>query len=352
MTANPILFTLTGLSYLALLVINLYKPKGTGDQLVGWGLIVFGVLAAYVVCSLMLTIQVAYKGGFGWIAETKVKRNIIVGLMWLCLMAGVVHVSLINVDWKAAGTANGFGLVMVHYGAIWLPLLMLVPYAIMVNPDWQSGAYAAIYKLMLLMGCIIGLTFHFTPRQQLGKWFKDQKAIKEMHYEKAMKDIASSIEPRWLLYDMLNHDDVRIQKAAIDKLVSLKNLEPQLVELLNNYESSADYLYVYAFLEKYEVKEPALFVEPLNKTISRVAEELKYRPQSFGSEEDFLKLLNVEGLCRVLDEQFSANKAEFLTNMLKVKAELETTPKPEYVAICNQYKVAVNNWLNKNGGQR
>ncbi len=35
--------------------------------------------------------------------------------------------------------------------------------------------------------------------------------------------------------------------------------------------------------------------------------------------------------------------------MLKVKAGLETTPKPEYVAICNQYKVAVNNWLNKNG---
>lgn len=347
MPTNPILFLLSGLSYLALVVINLYKPKGTGDQLVGWGFIVMGILAAYLLCSLMLTIQVAYKGGFDWLATTRAKRNIVIGLGWLCLMAGIVNMTMINVDWKAAGTANGLGLVLVHYGAIWLPLLMLVPYVVMVNADWQNGANTYIYKLMLLVGCIIGLFFQFTPREQLGSLLRDEKAIQDIQYQKTMKDIEVSTEPRWLLYDMVNNDDVRVQKAAIDKLNSFENLEPQLVELLNNYESSADYLYVYAFLERYKVKDTALFVEPLNRTIGRVAEELKYRPQSFGSEEDFLKLLNVDGLCRVLDEQFETNREAFRTNMLKVKAELETTPKPEYVDICNQYKVAVNDWLNK-----
>lgn len=79
-----------------------------------------------------------------------------------------------------------------------------------------------------------------------------------------------------------------------------------------------------------------------------MAEELKYRLQSFGSEGGFLELLNVDGLCRVLDTRFKKYNADFRPNMLTMYAALEPEPKPDFLAIRNQYKEAVKGWLDSN----
>ena len=90
----------------------------------------------------------------------------------------------------------------------------------------------------------------------------------------------------------------------------------------------------------------------MNKTISRVSEELKYRLQSFGSENDFLELLNVDGLCIILDTHFKEYKDDFVSNMLKIQTELEKEPKPDFMEIRNQYRVAVKNWLDSHSSQK
>jgi hypothetical protein len=342
---SKLLLGITIITYVALIGVNLYKPKGTGDQLVGWGFVLFGVLAAYVVSSLMLTINIALKGEFNWISEFNIFRNSIIFIGWTCLMAGVVYCTMINADWHSTATSNWLGLVMIHYGAIWIPLLMLVPYVILLNPDLHNTLSPNLFKLPLLVGCLIGLAFHFLSNSQLGNFFKDKEAVNTLQFENAMKQIGFEESVVDLLYYLHKGTDVRLTQAALTKLKSKENLESELLKILNQCDNNYDYLRVFAYLENNKVEQPELFIAPLNKTIYKVSEELKYRLQSFGSENDFLKLLNVDGLCRILEMQFKTCKADFIPNMLKVQAELEKEPKPDFIEFRNKYKAAVKNWL-------
>lgn len=342
---GKLILGLTSITYIALIAVNLYKPKGTGDQLVGWGFVLFAVLAAYVVCSLMLTINIAINGNFDWISESKTLRNSIIAIGFLCLMAGVVYCTMINADWKDASTANLFGLIMVHYGAIWMPLLMLGPYIIFISPDWYNSVSPNMYKIPLLVGCLIGLAFHFLSNTQLGTLFQDKKAIETLEYENAKQQIEFENSIVGLLYYTYKGTDARLTQAALTKLQTKENLESELLNILNKSDENNDYFRVLGYLENNKIEHPELFIQPLNKAIFQVSEQLKYRLQSFGSENNFLKLLNVNGLCRILDMQFYAYKNEFRPNMIKIQTELEKEPKPDFIEIRNSYKTAVKNWL-------
>lgn len=342
---NNLLFVLTGISYIGLLIINLYKPKGTGDQLVGWSLIIFVVLTAYIVSSLMLTINIAYKGGFDWIAETKVKRNIIICIGWLCLMAGIYYTTSINVDVKVAGTNNMLGLIVVEYGAIWMPLLMLIPYAVMSNTEWHNTDSPNIYKNLLLTGCLIGLAFHFLPRELLGKLLKDEKAIQKLHYENILKEMQETTNVNRLL-SYIDDKDVQLKEAALTSLKRIENIDSVFIEILNHCESNYDYMAVYAYMVHNEVKNPQLFIKPLNFTLERVATELELLQFDLEENQKYkVTLLHVDGICQVLDTRFKAYKNEFRRNMLRIQEELNKEPKPGFIALRNKYKTAVDKWL-------
>ena len=340
---SKLILGLTSITYIALIAVNLYKPKGTGDQLVGWGFILFGVLAAYVVCSLMLTINIALNGKFDWISESNTLRNIIIGIGWLCLMAGVVYITMINADIKDDGTLNWLGMIIVQYGAIWVPLLMLVPYSILLNPEWSTTVSPNMYKIPLLMACLIGLAFKFFSYSQLGNLLSDEKAIINIKYEEEIKQIGFEDSTEGLLVYMFKGTDARLTQAALTKLKTKKNFESELLNILN--DDQKDYRRVIAYLENNKVEHPELFITPLNKTIVIITEQLKYKLHSFGSENDFLELLNVDGLCHVLDTQFKAYKEDFRPNMLLMQTELEKEPKPDFIEIRNKYKSSVENWL-------
>jgi hypothetical protein len=338
-------FTLTTLIYLAIVGVNLYKPSGSGERLVGWGFIIFGILIAYVLCSLLLTVNLAYSGKFNWISTSKGTRNLAIGAGYLCLTAGVVIVTMINVDGGNPNTLNWLGQVLLRFGAIWLPLLMLVPFAILLKTEGQVAIVPAFCKIALLLGCLIGLFFFVFPRQQMGKIFRNQKAIIEQEYHETMSRIGSEWTPTMTLLQFLDSDDARIRAAALERLKSKKDLDKDLVFLLNNCESNKANFWVINFLEEHKVEQPEMFVEPLNLIIQVAATEIKYRLQSFGDENGFLELLNVDGLCRVLNGQFKAFKADFRPSMIKLRAELEVEPKPDFLKIRNEYLAAVQDWL-------
>ncbi len=349
---SNLIFILSCISYIALVAVNLYKPKGTGDQLVGWGFILFAVMAAYVICSLILTLHIALKGKFDWISESGSIKYVILGLGWLCLMAGAVYSTMINADWQNMGTANWLGIVMVRYGGIWIPLLTLVPFAILLNNEWYQNLSPTVYKIPLLAGCVIGLAFHFLSTSQSGKLFKNQKAVDKLQYDNELKQIGFTDSIVDLLYYMHKGTDPRLTQAALDKLKRKQNLESELVGILDKCDENYDYLRVIAFLENNRAEKPQLFIKPLNKAIFQISEELKYRLQSFSSENPFLELLNVDGLCNILSAQFESNKEDFTPNMLKIKAELDKEPKPEFLKIRNTYRSAVKNYLDKNSSQQ
>lgn len=341
-------FALAVLAYLALTAVNLYKPNATGERLVGWGFIIFGVLAVYVICSLLLTLNLAYSGKLDWISASKATRNVIIGLGFLCLMNGVVFVTMVNTDTNGADTANWLGLLVIRYGAIWMPLLMLAPFAVLLNPEWETSLSPNYYKIPLAVACFIGFAFFALGRKQLGSLFTDKQAIAEKEYRESMERIGFTDDAASLLYYIVDSHDARVREAALTKLKAKPNLETELLDVLSRYEQNGDYRWVIVFLEHNKLEHPEKFVEPLNRIINRISEELKYRLQSFSDENAFLETLDVDGLCRVLDTQFKTRNADFRPNMELMYAALEQEPKPDFLAIRNKYKAAVRNWLDSN----
>lgn len=340
-------YAITALAYFGLVAVNLHRPNATGERLMGWGFIVFGVLVAYVLCSLLLTLNLANNGQLDWISASKATRNVIIGLGFLCLMNGVVFVTMVNADTNGASTANWLGLLVIRYGAIWMPLLMLVPFAILLNTEWPHAFSPNYYKIPLMAACFIGFAFFAVGRRQLGGLFTDKQAVAAQKYQETMRLIEYSDDVADLLYYLFN-DDVRLREAASAKLKAKPDLESDLLKVLDRYESDGDYRWVIIYLEGNKVEHTERFVEPLNRIIDRIALEFQYRLQSFSNENDFLGTLNVDGLCRVLDTQFKTYKADFRPNMMKLYSELEKEPKPDFLAIRNKYKAVVKNWLDSN----
>lgn len=340
-------YAFTALAYIGLVAVNLYKPNATGERLVGWGFIIFAILAAYVLCSLLLTLNLAINGKLDWISASKASRNVIIGLGFLCLMNGIVFVTMVNADANGASTANWLGLLVIRYGAIWMPLLMLAPFAILLNPEWLHAISPNYYKIPLMVACFIGFAFFALGRQQLGGLFTDKKAVAAQKYQETMRLIEYSDDVADLLYYRLDKD-VHVREAALAKLKAKPDLESELLKVLDRYESDGDYRWVIIYLEDNKVEHPERFVEPLNRIVNRIAIEFQYRLQSFSDENGFLETLNVDGMCRVLDTQFKAYKADFRPNMMKLYSELEKEPKPDFLAIRNKYKAVVKNWLDSN----
>lgn len=345
--AGKLLLGLTIISYLALIGINLYKPKGTGDQLMGWGFIIMIVLAAYAICTLLLTINLTVTGKLDWITSSSGMKYLLIILGWLSLTAATLYPTMINADWQNMSNANWLGILFVRFGGIWIALLLLIPCIIMLIPEWQQTISPNLVKYLLLAGILIGLFFHFMSHERLGNLFKDQAVQDTLKYEKEMDLIRQDTSTIGLLYYTIKGTDPRLTQAALEKLKAKGNFESELQTMLNQCDENYDYLRVIAYLEKNMVNQPDSFVAPLNKTIYRVSEEVKYRLQSFGDEKPFLELLNVDGICHLLDNQFRPYREQFKTNMMKMQTELEAEPKPQFAEIRDRYKAAVQLWLDE-----
>lgn len=342
---SKFLLIITSLAYMALLAINMYKPKGTGDQMVGWGYIVMLVLSAYAICSLVLTINVVYNGKFDWISESSLSKYFIVGLCWLLFTVGIAVMTSINVDWGDSRSSNWLGLVMVHYGVIWFPLLMLAPYFILINLEYSDLANPNIVKMPLLIGSIIGAAFLFLSKNQLSNVFIDSESLQTLQYGKDLKDIETSTNAKWLLYYLDEDKDPKLQQAATAKLKSLENLDSSLIDFMKNCESSWDYTYVYVYMEKNKLENPAIFIQPFIYTLNRVASELNYLLQSNTDEKLKLEKLNVARICQILETQFKPYKNEFHPYILKIQEVLNKDPHPQFLEIRNKYKEAIDSWL-------
>ena len=89
---SNVLFVLTIFNYIGLAILNIQKTNATGERLMGSGFIGLGLIAAYVLFSLLLTISITSKGGFNWLSSATLSRNFLVGILWFCMIAGVVFI--------------------------------------------------------------------------------------------------------------------------------------------------------------------------------------------------------------------------------------------------------------------
>ena len=351
-----LLFGLTTLTYIALAVYNIQKLNVPGERLVGAGLMAFALIIAYVVFSLFLTIAIASRGGFNWISTSASSRNIVTGMLWFGMVAGVVFCSMLTTEYHTDQSTGIFRLISlpVYFGGLWLPLLMLVPYAILLNSGWRDSLSPMLYKLPLWVGCITGILILMTPKivMSLGITIP-QKQVDNNQIE---ADIKSTIESQSSISDLLEYtqnDDERFRKAAWEKIKSDPNWEGELIKLLEHDDEYGHHYFrfVYIFLDDNKVEHPDRFIAPVNTSIATITAEVqRVLNKSFLYSPD-LSVLNIDIMCRVLDEQFKDSSSVFRPNMLKLQEALDKPPleKPDsdndFTALRNNYRMAVKNWL-------
>ena len=134
-----LLFGLTFLTYILIGMLAL-TPNPGGDQF-GHSYSAFVLIIAYGLCSLLLTINIAVNGGFNWISDSTLKRNVIVAILWVGMMA-IALCTLERTEYHKYYHFTGFARSMsifISYAAIWLPLLILIPYFLFLKPEWRDS---------------------------------------------------------------------------------------------------------------------------------------------------------------------------------------------------------------------
>ena len=351
-----LLFGLTTLTYIALAVYNIQKLNVPGERLMGAGLMALGLMVAYVLFSLFLTIAIASRGGFNWISTSASSRNIVIGILWFGMVAGVVFCSMLTTEYQNDQTTGIFRLISmpVYFGGLWLPLLMLVPYAILLNSGWRDSISPMVYKLPLWVACISGILILMTPRIVTSLGITVPK--KQIDQNQVEADIKSIIEHQSSITDLLaytNNEDERFRIAAWAKIKSDPNWEGELIKLLEHDDEYGHYRFqfVYVFLDDHKVDHPDRFIAPVNTSIATITAQVqRVLEKSFLYSPD-LSILDIDIMCRVLDEQFKDSSNVFRPNMLKLQEALDKPPleKPDsdgdFTALRNNYRQAVKNWL-------
>ncbi len=351
-----LLFGLTLLTYIALSVFNIQKLNVPGERLVGASMIAFGLIAAYIVFSLFLTIAIASRGGFNWISTSASSRNIVIGILWFGMVAGVVFCSMLTTEYQNDQTTGIWRLISlpVYFGGLWLPLLMLIPYAILLNSGWRESLSPMIYKIPLWVGCITGILIMMTPK--IVTTFGITIPRKQIDNNQVEADIKSTIDSQSSISDLLEYtqyEDERYRIAAWAKIKSDPNWEGELIKLLEHDDEYGHHYFrfVYIFLDKNKVDHPDRFIAPINTSIATITAEVqRVLEKSFLYSPD-LSVLNIDIMCRVLDDQFKDSSSVFRPNMLKLQEALDKPPleKPDsdndFTALRNNYRAAVKKWL-------
>lgn len=344
---GQLLFGVTFLIYIAMGIFSLRSNPG-GDQF-GSAYSALVLLAAYGICSVLLTIYILVTGGFNWISDNSYIRNTIVTIFWLGMMAAALFTigrTELHKYYQLTGFVRSLSFV-IAYSAIWLPLLMLIPYYYFLKPEWQDTAPPILFKIPLILGCTLGFLLLLAPKKStkfLSKSFKkfDER---ELAFNHAMDNIDKYKDVGSLLYYTGHEYDEQIRSAALTKIKASKNLEDDLIDVL---EHGTPYS-VFGFLEEHKVAQPERFVEPIVKSFTRMNADMHegiVSPYKGGA-------IDVGPLLRVLEGQFKGSIAVFKPHILKLQEVMETPPAKSRaygdVKECNEalykYREDVKNWL-------
>ncbi|MCC6280170.1 MAG: hypothetical protein IT262_06210 [Saprospiraceae bacterium] len=338
-----LLFGLTCLTYIAIGAFAL-QPVPTGDKF-GYSSSALVLIVAYGLCSLLLTIYITAKGGFNWISDAIIIRNAIVAILWLGMVAGSSYCTL-RPEYHKYYQLTGFVRLLSHlitYGATWLPLLMLIPYYFFLKSEWRDTAFPNLFKILLVSASLVGFLLPVAPKIILKSYKKFDE--RELAFNEAMNNIKKYQAVMSLLYYTSTYYDEQIRSAALAKIKASKNLEDELIGVL---ERGSPYA-VFEFLEENKVEHPERFVEPIVKSFTRMTADMHegiVNPYKGGA-------FDVGPLLRVLEGQFNSSIAVFKPHMIKLLEIMETPPAKsrEYddVAQCNEalykYREDVKNWL-------
>ena len=349
---SNLLLGLTGLIYFVLILFNLAPPRGTGDQNVGGLTSGLYVIMAYLVLSLILTVIITAKGGFNWISNATLWRNIGVGVLWLSMVGSVVLCTFFraecNMGNKATGLVRVFAF-LIYFGGIWLPLLMLLPYLSILNPEWRFALSPQLIKIPLLLACALGLIL-IPANRKVSKLIASDSD--ESNFNKAMNEIDKEASMSRLFYLATNTHDEQLRNAIFTKIKKSDNLEDELIKVLEDNNQFV-FMAVYDFLDINKIEHPERFIAPINLNLDKINFLIEGVTRASWKEVADMEEIKIEPIYRVMRKYFKGNREPFRKSMLAILKTLESPNKrnggddetKQFIICLNKYKLDVQNWL-------
>ena len=356
MLGNILLVFLT-LALIALIQLT-SSPAPGGDRGVGYAFAMILYGGALALFSGLLAWYAGKNGLFNWAPLAPHNRNLLIFIGWLVFFFGVAFSAMFRSEWHPGELPQWLKWLADAYASVWLPLLVLLPLAVLINSEKQAAAPELWVKIPFLIGMgictLIGVALLFgwfrASARQNAAHIEYQQQREQSQHQHHLDKIAAH-QPTDPLVEILaltgRYHDADVRNAAIAKLKSHPDWEAELIRLLNETEWQSQ---VYQFIDGNEVPHPELFVEPINLSIRRCAEEIRRRITGANDLQDWhFEHFSIDRVLRAIDEQFSkVPGADFRPAVRELRAALDT-PKPErFNKVQFTTTREVDDWLKKN----
>ncbi len=339
-----ILLVLTALFLIGLLS-STASPSPGGDAGVGRAYAIFFCAIGFVLLSGLLTWNLAWNNCFDWVQLPGIQRHALVFIGWIAFITAILLCVGLIMGGYGDGTPQFIRWLSQAKAGYWLPLLMLVPAFMLLNFKREAGFAPDFVKIPMIMGFLLsvlmGLGYLFglvRSAMQLRAdkiEYKKNEPVRQREEDLALIADQTPTDPITKILDLTGRfQDKDVREAAVAKIKLHSGWEAELIPLLSNWVWDTK---VFAFIDGNSLEHPEQFVEPINRNLLRFANELKDRLRDD---------IDVELLCRVLDERFKDSSALFRPNMLQLQKALEVEPRSYKRESFDKYRIAVKNWLN------
>lgn len=330
------------------------SPMPGGDRGVGAAFVMVICGGGFFLFTGLLALTAGYRNCFDWLETTGGLRNLLIIFGWLSFFVAIFSSASFRGEWHDGEFPQFLRWLSQSYAHYWLPLLALGPLFYLFNVERAAGIAPELVKIPMMTGFMVSVlmclgvlygAFKASIKQQAAEveYVKNQN---DEQHDKHLKWIAEQ-KPTDPIVNILaltgRYHDADVRDSAIAKIKSHPDWETEMIHLLNETEFDTE---VYHFIDGNQVEHPELFVEPINRSIRRVAKEVKSSIKDSNNLQDWhFEHLSLERLFRAIDEQFSVPGADYRPAVQELRKALDT-PKPErFKDVKFSVIPLVDNWL-------
>lgn len=328
-------FVITALFFMGLAILTVSEPSRGVDSSMGygWGAIILSL--GFTLSSLILLLIVRSTGGLDWVAHEAGTRTALLIVFWLAMSITTFFGAILKLESVKEHTSPPFlQALAVGQPQLWVPFLWLMVCLLSLNPGWLSTLSLGWFKLpfwlvfsisTLFTAGLVVVYIHDSIQQSTAQ--VATRIDDETRWHQQRLEQVAAHKPDDSIFGLLGftnqyQDDV-VRQAALAKIKSHPDWETQLLDLLANPSS---YYYVYSFLGSNPVAHQDAFIEPLNRSIGFLSDDIKadINGRETNLQHWTFDAYNIEHLLQALDTQFGGQLVLFYPNVLKVQQALNT----------------------------
>lgn len=329
------------------------EPSSAGDAAGGYAMSVILFSLVFAVCMVLSSVIIGWKGGFAWLPGSGAARFawVVVGLAAIMIVSALATI----LKFEPAQQVPLAVRPLTGIAPALFPLVLLLAGFVLLNPSIRESASPLAYKIPL--GIVFGISAVACAGCLL-QWmqYKDRRATERIaeirsdearYHDQRLLDIENT-DPMTHLANLLSftgrYQDADVREKALAKIKTNPEWQQELVRLL---DTKAYYL-VFTFLDANEVEDKALFPEALNRSIQRMAQDIRqYISDSNHLNDWSLDHFNTERMLSAAD-QFRGMGVDFLPAVRQVRAAFDEMPqahvkKPKF----KQVKI-LDRWIKDN----